>query len=106
MRASPVGRIVGPPKIRYDCDHELYPNGKIIFDDEFAKQDRNGRWHCSDCQPTDKRRTLLKMRGPNHEKTKDFFQKEERNIRVWNQAAKKLGTGPYRKNKSTGRTPF
>jgi hypothetical protein len=46
------------------------------------------------------------MYGPNHEKTRDFFQKEERNIRAWNQAAKKLGTGPYRKNKYTGRTPF
>jgi hypothetical protein len=77
MRASPVRRILGPSKICYDCDHELYPNGKIIFDDEFAKQDRKGRWHCSDCQLTDRRRTLLKMYGPNHEKTRDFFQKKE-----------------------------
>jgi hypothetical protein len=50
MKASPVRIIPGPPKICYDCDQELYPNGKIIFDDEFAKQDRNGKWHCSDCQ--------------------------------------------------------
>jgi hypothetical protein len=106
MRASPVRRILGPSKICYDCDHELYPNGKIIFDDEFAKQDRKGRWHCSDCQLTDRRKTLLKMYGPDHEKTRYFLQQEERNIRAWNQAAKKLGTGPYRKNKYTGRTPF
>jgi hypothetical protein len=48
--ASPVRRIPGPTKICYDCDHELYPNGKIIFDDPLAKQDNKGRWHCSDCQ--------------------------------------------------------
>jgi hypothetical protein len=106
MRASPVRRIIGPPKICYDCDREQYPNGKILFDDEFAKQDRKGRWHCSDCQLTDRRRTLLKMYGPNHKKTRDFFQKEERNIRAWNQAAKKLSTGPHRMNKYTGRMPF
>jgi hypothetical protein len=53
MKASPIKKI----RICYDCDQELYPNGKIIFDDEFAKQDRNGRWHCSDCQLTDRRRT-------------------------------------------------
>jgi hypothetical protein len=71
-----------------------------------AKQDRNGKWHCSDCQLTDRRRTLLRMYGPNHEKTMYFLQQEERNIRAWNQAAKKLGVGPIRKNKYTGRIPF
>jgi hypothetical protein len=95
MRASPVRRTIGPPKICYECDHELYPNGKIIFDDEFAKQDSKGRWHCSDCQLADRRRTLLKMYGPNHEKTRYFLQQEEKNIRAWNQAAKTLGTGPW-----------
>jgi hypothetical protein len=79
---------------------------KPIFNDEFAKQDSKGKWHCSDCQLTDRRRTLLRMYGPNHEKTKNFFQKEEREIRAWNQTAQKLGIGPYRKNKYTGRTPF
>jgi hypothetical protein len=44
---------------------------------------------------TDRRRTILKLYGPNHEKTRDFFQKEEKNIRVWNQAAKKLGEGHH-----------
>lgn len=75
-------RKTGPVKICYDCDHELYPNGKIIFNDVLAKQDSKGRWHCSDCQLTDRRRTLLRMYGPNHEKTRDFMQKEERNIRA------------------------
>lgn len=39
---SPIRRIRGPTKICYDCDHELYPNGKIIFDDVLAKQDSKG----------------------------------------------------------------
>jgi hypothetical protein len=94
MKASPVRRIIGPTKICYDCEPEMYPNGKILFDDWGAKQDRKGIWHCFDCQLTDRRRTLLKMCGPNHEKTRDFLQKEERNIRAWNQTAKRLGTGP------------
>jgi hypothetical protein len=41
--ASPIRKIRGPTKICYECDHELYPKGKIIFDDPLAKQDRNGR---------------------------------------------------------------
>jgi hypothetical protein len=36
MGASPIRRTRGSTKIRYDCDHELYPNGKIIFDDILA----------------------------------------------------------------------
>jgi hypothetical protein len=64
MGASPVRRIPGLVKICYDCDHELYPNGKIIFDDPLAKQDSNGKWHCSDCQLTEKRRNLLKIYRP------------------------------------------
>jgi hypothetical protein len=106
MKASPVRRILGPSKICYDCDHELYPNGKILFDDEFAKQDRKGQWHCSDCQLTDIRKSLLKMYGPNHEKTKWFMQQEDKKIRAWNQTALKYGTGPYRKNKYTDNTLF
>ena len=35
------------------------------------------------------------MYGPNHEKTKDFLQKEDKKIKAWNQAAKEFGTGPY-----------
>ena len=37
---SPI-RKSGPIKICYDCDYELYPNGKIIFDEPLAKQDGN-----------------------------------------------------------------
>jgi hypothetical protein len=36
MKASPIRKIPGPVKICYDCDHELYPNGNIIFDDPLA----------------------------------------------------------------------
>jgi hypothetical protein len=93
-------------KICYDCDHELYPNGKMIFDDPLAKQDSKGKWHCSDCQLTDRRRTLLQLYGPNHEKTRYFLELEEKKIKAWNNMAKELNTGPYRKNKYTGRTPF
>jgi hypothetical protein len=46
------------------------------------------------------------MYGPNHEKTKDFLQKEEREIRAWNQAALKFGVRHYRKNRYTGKTTF
>jgi hypothetical protein len=35
-----------------------------------------------------------------------FLEHEEKKIRAWNQTTKKLGVGPYRKNKYTGRTPF
>lgn len=37
-------RKTGPTKICYDCDHELYPRGKIIPpNDILAKQDRSGK---------------------------------------------------------------
>jgi hypothetical protein len=49
----------GPAKICYDCEYELYPNGKIIFDDPLEKQDSEGKWYCSDCQLTDRRKSLL-----------------------------------------------
>ena len=31
----------------YQCYHELYPNGKIIFNDPLAKQDSKGIAHIS-----------------------------------------------------------
>jgi hypothetical protein len=37
-KAPPINRNPGPLKVCYNCDHELYPNGKIIFDDFAAKQ--------------------------------------------------------------------
>jgi hypothetical protein len=105
MRA-PI-RKTGPAKICYDCDHELYPNGKIILsDDPLAKQDSKGRWHCSDCQLIDRRRNLLKIYGPKHVNTRYFLEYEDKMIRAWNQAAKDFGIGPYRKNRYTGRHLF
>jgi hypothetical protein len=100
-------RKTGPVKICYDCDHELYPKGKVIPpNDILAKQDGKGKWHCSDCQLTEKRRDLLRIYGPAHPNTRYFLEHEDKQIRAWNQAAKKFGVGPYRKNKYTGRTPF
>jgi hypothetical protein len=69
MKASSVRRTLGPTKICYDCDNELYPNGKIIFDDPLTKQDSEGKWLCSNCQLTDGRKSLLKIYGPNHVNT-------------------------------------
>src|SRR5215204_3394521 len=91
-------------KVCYDCDHELYPIGKILIDDPDARQDKKGNWHCSDCQLPDIRKSYLKMYGPNHEKTKWFLNQEDRKIRKWNQTITKIGTGKYRKNKYTGKT--
>jgi hypothetical protein len=105
MTASPIRGIPGPTKICYDCEHELYPNGKIIFDDPLAKQDRKGRWHCSDCQETKRRKRLLEIYGPNHITTRSFLQYEDKRIRAWNQMAKRLGVGPIRKNEYTGKIP-
>lgn len=99
-------RKTGPVKICYDCDHELYPNGKIIFNDVLAKQDSKGRWHCSDCQLTDKRKDLIRIYGPNHVYTRYFLEHEDKQIRAWNKAAKEFRVGPYRKNKYTGRRHF
>jgi hypothetical protein len=94
--SAPIRKIPGPVKICYDCDHELYPNGKVIFDDPLAKQDRKGRWHCSDCQETERRKTLLKIYGPNHIDTRYFLEHEDKEIRAWNQTAMKFGVGPIR----------
>ena len=46
------------------------------------------------------------MYGPNHEKTKWFLDKEDREIKKWNQTIMKIGTGQYRKNKYYGKTTF
>jgi hypothetical protein len=102
MNPSPVRKIRASTKICY----ELYPNGKIIVDDVLAKRDSEGRWRCSDCQETERRKTLLKIYGPNHISTRYFLEHEDKKIRAWNQTAKKFGVGPYRKNKYTGRTSF
>jgi len=104
--SPPIIKIPRPTKICYDCDHELYPKGKIIFDDVLAKRDNKGRWHCSDCQETERRKNLVKIYGPNHTNTRPFIEHEDKIIRKWNQSVKKIRYGPYRKNKYTGRTPF
>jgi len=103
---SPIRRISGPTKICYDCDHELYPKGKIIINDILAKQDSKGKWHCSDCQETERRKDLIKIYGPNHVNTRYFIEYEDKKIRKWNQVIRKIGTGRYRKNKYTGKTTF
>jgi hypothetical protein len=82
MGASPIRRIRGPTKICYDCDHKLYPKGKIIFDDPLAKQDGKGRWQCSDCQETERRKTFLKIYGPSHINTRYFLQHKDKRIRA------------------------
>ena len=99
MTTTPIRKIRGPTKICYDRDHELYPNGKIIFDDVLAKQDRNGSWHCSDCQETERRRNLIRIRiyEPDHEYTRYLLEHEDRMIRAWNRAAKEFGTGRYQR---------
>jgi hypothetical protein len=101
MKVSPIRRIPGPTKICYDCEPEMYPNGKIIFDDPLAKQDSKGRWHCSDCQETERRKDLIKTYGPNHVNTRRIIEYEDKKIRKWNQTIRKIGTGKYRKNKYT-----
>jgi len=101
-----IRRTPGSTKICYDCDHELYPKGKIIFDDVLAKQDNKGRWHCSDCQETERIKNLVKVYGPNHTNTRPFIEHEDKIIRKWNQSVKKIRYGPYRKNKYTGKIPF
>ena len=105
MEAPQPIRKTGPIKICHDCDPELYPRGKIISsEDILAKQDRNGKWHCSDCQLTDKRKDLIRIYGPNHTNTRYFLEHEDKQIRAWNKAVKEfgIGAGPYRKNKYTG----
>ncbi|HKG30843.1 MAG TPA: hypothetical protein VKA91_06190 [Nitrososphaeraceae archaeon] len=92
------------PYIRKDSSNKN--PGKIIFDDPLAKQDRKGRWHCSHCQETERRKTLSKIYGPNHVNTRYFLEHEYRKIRKWNKTARKFGVGPYRKNKYSGRTLF
>jgi hypothetical protein len=42
MKTPPIIRNPKPLKICYDCDHELYPNGKIVYDDPLAKQIAKG----------------------------------------------------------------
>jgi hypothetical protein len=94
-------------KVCNQCDHELYPKGKILIDDRGAMRDKKGNWVCSDCQETDRRKDLIKTYGPNHVNTRYFIEHEDKKIRKWNQVIRKIGVRqPYRKNKYTGKTIF
>jgi hypothetical protein len=95
-----------PTEICHACEPELYPKGKLIIDDYGAKKDSKGNWICSECQETERRKELLRIYGSNHVNTRSFLDYEDRQIRKWNQTVKKLGFGPIRRNKYTGRTPF
>jgi hypothetical protein len=60
MQAPPIKNA----RICYQCDKDLYPKGKIITDNQYARQDSKGQWHCMDCLREDFNNELIR-RAPN-----------------------------------------
>ena len=56
---------------------------------DYLLQDRKGRWHC-DCQETGRRKTLLKIYGPNHVTARHFLEYKDKKTRAWNQTQRNL----------------
>jgi hypothetical protein len=73
MKASPIKKI----RICYQCDKDIYPKGRILFDDQFARQDNKGNWHCIDCMKEDFNNDLLR-RAPNSLAAKEIIAERKR----------------------------
>jgi hypothetical protein len=57
MKAPPP---IKNARICYQCDKDLYPKGKIITDEQYARQDSKGQWHCMDSLREDANNDLIK----------------------------------------------
>jgi hypothetical protein len=64
-------------RICYQCDKDIYPRGKILFDDQFARQDGKGNWHCSDCMKEAFNSDLIRL-APNSLAAKEITAQRKR----------------------------
>ena len=97
----------------YECDPDIYPKGKPIFNDLGAKKDeKTGKWVCSDCITECINKGRIKRLGINHPDVQGFIKVEERKVLKHNDAARRLNeiSGQYlmkyRRNKYTGSMPL
>ncbi len=97
----------------YECDPDIYPKGKPIFDDKGAIKDSNtGKWICSDCQSERINKGRIKRLGVNHPDVQGFIKTEERKVLKHNDAARRLNkvSGQhlmsYKRNRYTNSMPL
>ncbi|HEU4824440.1 MAG TPA: hypothetical protein VFS97_13530 [Nitrososphaeraceae archaeon] len=98
--------------ICYECDPDQYPKGKPIDpNDSMARPNTKGEWVCGDCQIEELNKRKIRVLGPDHKDIKWFIDMENRQVKAYNNYAKRvnenMGAGlKYRKNKYTGRILF
>jgi hypothetical protein len=97
--------------ICYKCDSDLYPYGKPIIDDEYARKEKDGSWTCGECVFEDLNKRKIQVLGPDHPETKQIISSEDNRVKRWNRYAHKLNRDlhaglKYKKNRYTGRIPF
>jgi hypothetical protein len=97
----------------FECDPDIYPRGKPIVNDPGATKDLNtGKWICSSCQEESLNKMFLRTLGINHPKVQGFIAAEERKVRKYNDAARRLNevSGQYlmkyKRNRYTGSMPL
>jgi hypothetical protein len=97
----------------YQCDIDRYPTGKPIdATDKLAEPLPDGSgWVCGDCKVEELNKRKLRVLGPQHPDVQAFITREEREVRRWNQYARRVNKTmnaglPYKTNRYTGRTPF
>jgi hypothetical protein len=64
-------------RVCYRCDRDIYPKEKIIFSDQFATQDKNGNWHCTDCLKEEANNDLIR-RAPKSLAAKQIIAERKR----------------------------
>ena len=96
----------------FECDPDIYPRGKPIVNDLSATKDEKGNWICSSCQEESLNRMFLRTLGINHPKVQCFIAAEDRKVRKYNDAARRLNevSGQYlmsyKRNLYTGSMPL
>jgi hypothetical protein len=78
-------------KVCYHCDHDVYPKGKVIFDDELAAQDKSGNWKCRDSMKHDVEDNIVRY-APNSPAARQIISERKRKeeFKIRHERMKKL----------------
>jgi hypothetical protein len=100
-------------RVCHQCDPDTYPKGKpILPNDMMAKKDDKGNWICSECQEESLNKMFLRTLGQQHPKCQAIIKQEDKQVRKYNDAARRLNevSGQYlmsyKRNRYTGHMPL
>lgn len=86
----------GPSKTCYHCDHDIYPRGKPLIDNDYdnAVKTSDGSWKCTDCVKEDFNKEILRH-APNSPAARNIIaeRKRKENFKARYEQVKKMKGG-------------